>query len=123
MTGSTVLQDRTWPKLPLEQWSETYATLHLWLQIVGKIRLRQSSWVNHCWTATFYVTPRGLTTSAIPYGGDRQFEIEFDFIGHRLTIESSDGQLGGIPLETQSVATFYNRLMNEMARLNLQVTI
>jgi Family of unknown function (DUF5996) len=122
MTGSPVLHDQTWPRLPLEQWTATYATLHLWLQIVGKIRLRQSPWMNHCWTATFYVTPRGLTTSAIPYGA-RQFEIEFDFIGHHLTIRSSDGQLGGIPLETQSVAAFYRRLMNEMARLDLQVTI
>jgi hypothetical protein len=122
MTGSTVLPDRTWPRLPLEQWSETHTTLHLWLQIVGKIRLRQSPWVNHSWTATFYVTPRGLTTSAIPYGV-REFEIEFDFIAHRLTIRSSDGQLGGISLEMQSVAAFYRRLMNEMARLDLQVTI
>jgi len=123
MTGSAALHDQAWPRLPLEQWSETYATLHLWLQVVGKIRLRQSPWVNHCWTATFYVTPRGLTTSAIPYGGDRQFEIEFDFIAHRLTIRSSDGQLGGIALERQSVAAFYSRLMNEMARLGLSVTI
>ena len=98
MTGSSGLDDRTWPRLPLEQWSDTYATLHRWLQIVGKIRIRQSPWINHCWTATFYVTPRGLTTSAIPHGV-RQFEIEFDFIGQQLTIRSSDGQLGGIRLE------------------------
>ena len=122
MTGSSDLNDRTWPILPLEEWSATYATLHLWLQIVGKIRLRQSPWVNHCWTATLYVTPRGLSTSAIPYG-DRKFEIEFDFIGHQLTIRSSDGQLGGLRLEPQSVASFYKRLMNEMTRLNLPVTI
>ena len=121
MTGS-VVPDPTWPRLPLEQWSDTRATLHLWLQIVGKIRLRQSPWVNHSWTATLYVTPRGLTTSAIPYGA-RQFEIELDFIGHRLTIQSSDGQLGGFPLEPQSVGAFYERLMNDLARLNLQVTI
>jgi hypothetical protein len=94
----------------------------MWMQIVGKIRLRQSPWVNHCWTATFYVTPRGLTTSAIPHGV-RQFDIEFDFIEHRLTIRSSDGQVGGIPLEPQSVAVFYQRLMSEMTRMNLQVTI
>jgi len=122
MTGSSGLDDRTWPRLPLEQWSDTYATLHRWLQIVGKIRIRQSPWINHCWTATFYVTPRGLTTSAIPHDV-RQFEIEFDFIGQQLTIQSSDGQLGGIRLEPQSVATFYERLMKEMARLNLPVKI
>ena len=122
MTGSPVSSDQTWPGLPLEQWRNTSETLHLWLQVVGKIRLRQSPWVSHCWTATFYVTPRGLSTSAIPHG-TRQFEIEFDFIGQRLTIQSSDGQLGGFPLEPQSVAAFYKRLMNEMARLNLQVTI
>ena len=122
MTGTPVSSDPTWPGLPLEQWRNTSETLHLWLQVVGKIRLRQSPWVSHCWTATFYVTPRGLSTSTIPHG-TRQFEIEFDFVGQRLTIQSSDGQLGGFPLEPQSVAAFYKRLMNEMARLNLQVTI
>ena len=122
MTGSPVSSDRVWPELPLEQWRNTHETLHLWLQIVGKIRVRQSPWVNHCWTATFYVTPRGLSTSTIPHG-ERQFEMEFDFVDHRLTIQSSDGQRGGIPLEPQSVSAFYKRLMQEMARLNLQVAI
>src|SRR2546429_9616565 len=107
-----------WPSLPLESWSDTFATLHLWTQIVGKIRLVQSPWINHSWHATLYVTSRGLTTSPIPYGL-RTFEIDFDFIDHRLEIRCSDGRTGGFPLEPQSVATFHQRLMDEMQRLDL----
>ena len=76
----------TWPSLPLEAWSETCATLHLWTQIVGKIRLVQSPWINHSWHVALYVTARGLTTTPIPYG-TRTFQIDFDFIAHRLTIQ------------------------------------
>ncbi len=72
----------TWPSLPLEAWSDTYATLHRWMQIVGKIRLAQSPWINHSWHVTLYVTATGLTTSAIPYG-ERTFQIDFDFVDHR----------------------------------------
>jgi hypothetical protein len=118
MTASS----QAWPTLPLEAWSETYATLHLWAQIVGKIRLTQSPWVNHGWSCTLYVTARGLTTSPVPHGS-RTFQIDFDFIGHQLTILSSDGFTGGVALEPQSVATFYQRLMAEMDRLDLHVKI
>jgi hypothetical protein len=118
MTASS----KTWPTLPLEAWSETYATLHLWTQIVGKIRLARSPWVNHGWHCTLYVTARGLTTSPVPHGS-RTFEIDFDFIGHQLTVWSSDGLTGGFPLEPQSVATFYKRLMAEMDKLDLHVKI
>jgi len=111
-----------WPSLPLEAWSETCATLHMWTQIVGKIRLAHSPWVNHSWHATLYVTARGLSTSPIPYGA-RAFQIELDFIAHQLTVESSDGGSGGFALEPQSVAAFYGRLMNEMGGLDLDVTI
>ena len=113
---------QAWPSLPLEAWSETCATLHMWIQIVGKIRLAQSPWVNHCWHCTLYVTARGLTTSPVPHGS-RTFQIDFDFISHRLTVLSSDGLTGGVTLEPQSVATFHTRLMAEMDRLDLHVRI
>src|SRR5689334_23574109 len=79
-----------WPELPLAEWKDTYETLHMWTQIVGKIRLRLTPLVNHWWNVTLYVTPRGLTTSAIPYD-DRLFQIDFDFISHLLIIETIDG--------------------------------
>jgi hypothetical protein len=111
-----------WPDLPLEAWSDTYATLHLWMQIVGKIRLSNSPWTNHSWHVTLYVTARGLTTSPISYG-ERTFQLDFDFIDHRLIVQSSDGRSGGLTLEPQSVATFYARLLEEMRKLDLEVTI
>jgi hypothetical protein len=111
-----------WPSLPLEAWSDTYATLHLWLQIVGKIRLRYTPPINHSWHVTLYVTARGLTTSPIPYGG-HAFEIIFDFIDHRLIVEASDGRLATIPLEPQSVATFYRRVLGEAQKLGWPVRI
>jgi hypothetical protein len=115
-------RDTTWPSLPLEAWSDTCATLHMWLQIVGKIRLVQSPWTNHSWHVPLYVGPRGLTTSAIPYD-KRSFEITFDFIAHELVVASSDGGAARIPLEPQSVAAFYRRVMDEMGRLGLRVPI
>jgi uncharacterized protein DUF5996 len=111
-----------WPSLPLEAWSDTYATLHLWTQIVGKIRLAQCPWINHSWHVTLYVTARGLTTSVIPYHA-RIFQIDFDFIDHQLTVLSSDGRSGGFPLCPQSVAVFSRRLMEEMEKLDLIVKI
>ena len=78
-----------WPALPLGEWKDTYATLHMWTQIVGKIRLAQTLWVNHSWHVTLYVTSRGLTTSPIPYGL-KTFQIDFDFVDHKLVIETSD---------------------------------
>ena len=108
--------------LPLEEWSDTAATLHLWMQIVGKVRLVQSPWINHSWHVTLYVTARGLTTSPIPHG-DRAFEIDFDFVDHRLRMRSSDGREAGFALEPQTVAAFYARLMEQMATLDLRVKI
>ena len=112
----------TWPSLPLEAWSDTCATLHRWLQIAGKIRLAQSPWVNHSWHVTLYVTATGLTTSPIPYR-DRTFEIDFDFVDHRLIIAASDGRAADFALEAQSVATFYRRVMAELASLEIDVHI
>lgn len=111
-----------WPSLELRRWIETRDTLHMWLQIVGKIRLAQSAPVNHSWHTTLYVTPRGLTTSTIPHG-ERQFEIALDLLSHRLTIQSSDGSAGGFALGPEPVASFYMRLMQELHRLSLPVRI
>jgi hypothetical protein len=111
-----------WPELPLEAWSDTYATLHLWTQIAGKIRLAQTPWINHSWHVTLYVTARGLTTSPIPHG-TRTFQIDFDFIDHELALHASDGRSGGFALEPQPVARFYERLMNAMNELDLHVDI
>jgi hypothetical protein len=122
MTGSNVILGEAWPSLPLDAWSDTCATLHLWTQIVGKIRLAQTPWTNHSWHVTLYVTPRGLTTGAIPYG-TRAFQIDFDFIAHKLMIECDDGRTRSFPLEPQSVAVFYRRLREEMKKLDLEVKI
>jgi len=111
-----------WPELPLEAWTDTLATLHMWTQIVGKVRLVQSPWVNHSWHVTMYVTSRGLSTSPIPHG-TRTFEMEFDFIAHQLTIRTGEGRSHDIPLEPQSVATFYARLMAALDALDLHVKI
>jgi hypothetical protein len=111
-----------WPELPLEAWSDTYATLHLWTQIVGKVRLVKTPPINHSWHVTLYVTARGLTTTPIPHGS-RAFQIDFDFIDHALRITTSDGQSSGFALEPQSVATFYARLMTQMSKLGVGVEI
>src|SRR5271156_3024333 len=122
MTRLADSREEAWPSLPLESWSGTCATLHLWIQVVGKIRLVQSPWVNHSWHVPLYITSSGLTTSPIPYGA-RTFQIDFDFIHHRLALQTSDGRSAGFPLEPQSVAAFYRRLMDEMAALDLHVDI
>jgi hypothetical protein len=92
------------------------------MQIVGKIQLVQTPWLNHSWHATLYVTARGLTTSSIPYE-ERTFQIDFDFIDHRLKVTSSDGAVGGLPLRQQSVAAFYHELMEELVRMRLPLQI
>ena len=111
-----------WPDLPLDAWESTYATLHRWTQIVGKIRLVQTPWINHSWHVPLYVTPRGLTTSRIPHGV-RTFEITFDFLEHRLLIQSSDGGQASLPLRPQSVADFYEELLRKLGELRLDVSI
>lgn len=122
MTASVASPPGAWPSLPLAEWADTYATLHLWTQIVGKIRLAQSPWVNHSWHVALYVTATGLTTSSIPYG-DRAFQIDFDFVDHVLRVRTSDGGRAGFALEPQSVATFHRRLFAELSRLDLRVEI
>jgi len=115
-------REETWPSLPLESWSDTCTTLHLWAQVVGKIRLTQSPWLNHSWHATLYVTSRGLTTTPIP-AGTRTFQIDFDFVAHVLAIQVSDGRTSTLPLQPESVAALYGRLMDHMRRLELDIKI
>jgi len=111
-----------WPELNYADWKETCATLHMWTQIVGKIRLTLSPWTNHSWHVTLYVTSRGLTTSPIPNGTDT-FEIRFDFIDHQLRILKSDGARRSIELKPRSVADFYKAVMAALDELDLTVKI
>jgi hypothetical protein len=122
MTSADDARELAWPALPLEAWSDTCATLHLFTQIAGKIRLALSPPINHCWQVTLYVTARGLTTSPIPHGM-RSFQVDFDFIAHEVVVESSDGGVAHLPLEPQPVAAFYRRLMEQMDALGLRVRI
>ncbi len=112
----------SWPELPLAAWRDTCATLQLWSQIVGKIRLNLSPWLNHSWHVTLYVTSRGLSTSPIPYG-TRNFEIEFDFIDHVLRISTSEGATRQFALAGHSVASFHAKVMAELAALGIHVSI
>jgi hypothetical protein len=111
-----------WPSLPFAEWRETCATLHMWTQIVGKIRLAQAPLINHWWQVPLYVTARGLTTSPIPYR-ERVFEIGFDFIDHRLSIATSDDGNEGFALQAMAVADFYAELMRRLHALDLDVHI
>jgi hypothetical protein len=111
-----------WPELPLAAWRETYATLHLWTQIVGKIRLARTPWLNHSWHITLYVTARGLTTSPIQ-DGVRTFQIDLDFIDHALRISTSDGAQRQFALAGQSVASFHAAIMAALAELGIHVAI
>src|SRR3984957_3643254 len=111
-----------WPELPLAAWKDTCSTLQLWTQIVGKIRLAQTPWLNHSWHVPLYVTARGLSTSAIPYK-DEAFEMRFDFIDHTFDIDVSTGQRRRIRLMPQSVCDFYAAVMKSLADLGIQVHI
>src|ERR1700722_8815141 len=111
-----------WPELPTAAGRDTAATLQLWTQIVGKIRLTLTPWLNHSWHVTLYVTARGLTTSPIP-AGERSFQIDFDFIDHVLRISVSDGAQRQLALAGQSVARFYASVMGQLAELGIHLTI
>jgi len=111
-----------WPELPTAAWRETCETLHLWTQIIGKIRLAREPWLNHSWHVVLYVTPRGLTASPIP-DGLRTFQIELDFIDHVLRISTSDGAIRQFSLAGRSVASFYAAIMAELAQLGIHIAI
>ena len=112
----------SWPDLPYPAWRETCTTLHLWTQIVGKIRLARTPWLNHSWHVALYVTARGLTTTPIP-DKDRVFQIDVDFLDHVLNIETSDGARRPLPLRAQPVADFYAAVMAALADLGIRVHI
>lgn len=114
--------DACWPALPYDAWKDTYATLHLWSQVVGKIALAQAPPLNHCWSVALQVTPRGLTTRPLPHG-ERTFTIQFDFLDHGLLIRASDGETRSLPLEPRSVADFHRELMATLRAMRLPVKI
>ncbi len=111
-----------WPSLPLAEWQATHDTLHMWLQIVGKTRLALAPMQNHWWHVPLYVTARGLTTSPMPYG-TRAFEVAFDFIDHRLVVETSDGTIRDMALRPQTVADFYREYVALLAGLGISVKL
>lgn len=118
-----------WPELPrLADWSETLETVHMWSQVLGKVRLVQSPWINHSWGSALYVTPRGLTSSLIPYEGrdgrgGQAFSIDFDFVDHALRMAASDGQSHSFALEPMSVADFYEKTMRGLGEMGIRVSI
>jgi hypothetical protein len=114
-------RESRWPDLP-QAWVDTYATLHLWTQIVGKIALAQAPPLNHCWSVALQLTARGLTTRPLPHGG-RTFTIEFDFAAHQLVVTTSDGMSRSLPLASRSVATFYGEVMTLLGQMRLPVRI
>jgi hypothetical protein len=111
-----------WPELKFAEWQDTLATLHMWTQVVGKIRLELTPLINHWWNVPLYVSARGLTTSAMPYG-DRALEIEFDFLDHKLRLVCSDGTTKALDLRPQSVADFYAEVMSALRELEITVEI
>jgi hypothetical protein len=111
-----------WPALPYEGWKETYATLHMWLQVVGKVALAQAPPINHAWAVAFTVTGRGLSTYLLPHGA-HSFTIEFDFVDHQLVIRMSDGTAEALPLAGRSVADFHREVMRLLQRMGLGVRI
>jgi hypothetical protein len=121
-TKPNVENDGKWPALPLDEWKDTYATLHRWTQIVGKIRLAGTPWINHSWHVTLYVTSRGLTTSLIP-NAPTPFQIDFDFIDHLLSIRANNGQVRSLALRPRSVADFYRELMTTLRELEIDLDI
>src|ERR1700690_2531473 len=122
MTHAVADQPECWPALSLASWKDTYATLHMWTQVVGKVRLRLTPLVNHWWNVPFYVTARGLTTSRIPYG-ERAFELRFDFVGHQLVLETSDGMLKTMALQPRSVTDFYQEFLKMLSSAGIEIKI
>ncbi|HEY0685090.1 MAG TPA: DUF5996 family protein [Steroidobacter sp.] len=112
----------SWPPLPYQAWRDTYQTLHLWLQIVGKISLAQCSWINHSWHVALLTTARGLSTRLLGTG-DKAFQIDFDFVEHVLSIRLLNGAVVAIPLEPRSTASFYRKIMDAMKQVGVPVAI
>lgn len=115
-------EDLRWPALPWEPWKDTAATLHMWTQIVGKVRLARTPSINHSWHVTLYVTPRGLTTGSIPHDA-RSFRLDFDFLAHELLLETSDGARRAVELVSRTTADFYAAVREALAALDVPVEI
>jgi hypothetical protein len=119
--------DHRWPTLPTDDWIDTLETLHLWTQIVGKIRMVQSPWLNHSWSVPLYVSPTGLRTSLVPYlharGGGEAFEWTFDFLAHQLVLTTSTGATRILPLSSRPVATVHREVLDAMAEVGMPVSI
>ena len=122
MQPRTIDLPESWPALPLQEWKDTYATLHMWTQIVGKVRLALTPLVNHWWNVPLYVDARGLTTSAIPYGHDL-FEIRFDFLDHQLVLQTNEGVRKTLSLAPRSVAAFYREFMDLLRSAGIRTQI
>lgn len=118
----TITAEEPWPALPYEAWKDTYTTLHMWTQVVGKIALARALPLNHSWAVALHITPRGLSTRILPHGS-RSFSIRFDFIAHRLVIEASDGTTRTLELAPRTVADFYQELMETLNEMGLPVKI
>jgi len=116
------MSDEAWPALPYDAWKDTYATLHMCTQVVGKVALAQAPPINHSWAIALHVTARGLSTRTLPYGG-RSFTMEFDFVDHRLVVRASDGDARYVALEPRPVADFYRDVMATLRAMNLAVKI
>lgn len=113
--------ETSWPKLEYLEWKPTYETLHRWLQMAGKLRLCKSPWTNHSWNTTFYITARGLTSSAIPLG-ERTMTLDFDFIDHQFILQDSLGKNFKIKLQSESVASFYSKFLNVLQQMEVKPT-
>jgi hypothetical protein len=120
--NAATMIEEPWPELPYDAWKDTYATLHMWTQIVGKIALALAPPLNHCWAVALHVTSRGIATRPLPHTG-RFFTLEFDFIAHRLLIRASDGAERALRLEPRTVADFYHELMTVLREMALGVKI
>lgn len=118
----TTATDDLWPELPYDAWKDTYATLHMWTQVVGKVALALAPPLNHCWSSALQVTPIGLSTRTLPHR-HRSFIIQFDFVNHQLTIRTSDGETRTLPLRPQTVAAFYREVMATLHEMELAVRI
>ena len=116
------MSNEIWPPLPYEEWKDTYATLHRWMQIVGKVALAQAPPVNHSWGIAMRVTPRGISTQALPYGR-RSFTMEFDFVSHRLVVLTSEGESRALSLAPRSVAAFYREVLSMLQEMSMPVAI
>lgn len=115
------MSDTAWPAIPFSEWSDTCRTMHLWTQIVGKVRLALTPWLNHSWHATLYVTPRGLTTGVIPH--ERPFAIDFDFLDQRLVVQATDGARSVLPLAPGTIAEFHANVLDLIGQLGVTAKI